>query len=524
MSRLDAPDTQPKLEGKSFLSFLNDLENKVAPASMTTPEFNYWPIIRFAINYRRKMGRGYIDGDIAYNKTKLALNTRKCRFKIDFVRQLKQQSSKRELGLIPCDAMFLTRKLQYIQSMPGTLVHPLVDGLRKVTESLNVDSGSYVMGDPRTEGESWLVDAIQVPLPNPLLPRQYLTPRDAYEYWLRRSIVNNVKKVNKEIELSAPHLMVNAREILYRIEKTTQHYYHWIDTLREISPKIVFMSSFSGAHYVCAAARRLGITVVDIQHGGMNPYHPIVRKWDHAPLKGYQLLPDIFWCWSRRSASYIDFPQSTPHRAVVGGNPKAALEFIDSKAVDQPQDIESRPSSTAKLRILVALQYGVEPLLMPHVMQALIKHADRYDWVFRLHPMGWNRADEAIEKLNLERDKLEKDSRVPLHIQLPQMDLVLTNASTIIFEAKEYGVEAAVCSSIGAAIFDSQIAEGEIFLTETEAQLATLLDELETRRTAVSPMPCNGIKMAKQNLELVRDQFAALISEAGIDQGKKATS
>lgn len=501
------------LEGKTFLSFLNNLERKVAPETMRTPEFNYWPIIRFALNYRRKMGTGYMKGSVAFSGATLVKNMLRGRFEIDFVGQAQDQLIKRSLNLERCDVMFLTREKQYAQMTDGTRVHPLIDGLREINEGPGAKSLTYVTGGPWTQGDRLFLDPLEVPAPGRFRPRQYLKPRDIFEYRLRLSILRKLEEVNLHIPASAAQLVVDPREILHRIEVTTLQFYHWMYLLKAIAPKVIFLSSFSGAHYVCAAARRLGIIVVDVQHGGMNPYHPIVCNWDNAPKEGYELLPDVFWCWNGRSASYIRFDAPAPHRAFIGGNPKTALEFQEYKDTVPAPLVKEQRNQIGKLRIMVALQYGGETLVRPHVKRAFEAQKDRFDWVFRLHPMGWDRVDEAVTELGLNREQLEADSRVPLHLQLPQMDLVLTNASTIVFEAREYGADAAVCSAIGAAVFDVLIEEGEILVAENDEQIAAVLDGLASRRsTAVPPAD-----IAKQNLGLVQSRYAELLSEVGLD-------
>src|SRR5690606_17307926 len=139
------------------------------------------------------------------------------------------------------------------------------------------------------------------------------------------------------------------------------------------------------------AARRVGIPSVDIQHGNQRDifYH----KWMNVPTKGYNIVPNYFWCWEKEDAEAINrwANLTSIHEAIIGGNPwielwkndnhpsikkynKLIKEFIDRDAVN----------------ILVTLQplYGLPNWNenIPYwVIRAIKKSPDNWKWYIRYH-------------------------------------------------------------------------------------------------------------------------------------------
>jgi hypothetical protein len=474
-----------KLQGRAFIAFLNRLEAEIRPETCIYPDFNYWPVLRFAINYKRKMGRSFVARDLREIGQPLGALGRFLKAPGHHLRAVLGLGSSGGYpqghfdALDPVDVLFVNRRTQYTRAWGGYVANPLTDGIRKLIGPVGPRCATYVDASPLEDGESYFVDTETLPEVLKTRPVRQIAPRDAREHRLRAQIIAKVSQVNALIAEEAPGLEINAFDVLQRIEVTSEYVDYWSHALDRLRPRVIFLSSFSGAHYICAAASKRGIPVVDVQHGGMNPYHPVAANWANVPDGGYELLPEIFWCWTERSASYIDFPGNTRHRAVVGGNPKAAVE---GQYFDDPLPGRPRASGDGgKPRILVALQYGAEDLMMPHVKQVYMETRDDFDWRFRLHPMGWSRKDEAVSVLGIDPARLEADSLQPLHRQLPTMDLLLTNASTIVFEAMEYGVPPAICSDMGASLYDALIEAGEVASVQTEDAVRQVLDAAKQR-------------------------------------------
>ena len=249
---------------------------------------------------------------------------------------------------------------------------------------------------------------------------------------------------------------------------------YWITLLEHVRPKIIFLTSYSGMPHVCAAAKHLGIRTIDIQHGGMHSNHPLVANWHKRPRAGYELLPDVFWCWDERSAHYINKEKWHPHRAVVGGNPKTALEY----ALHGETNVPRNQGQQRRPQVLVGLQYGSDPVSEPHVIRAHEATRDKIDWRFRLHPLGWSFLGEVAATFGISEGEIRRESETPLYHVLPEIDLILCNASTLIYEALDLGAAGAVWSHKGAAIFDDLVCSKQISVATDFDKLMKVLSTL----------------------------------------------
>ena len=100
-----------------------------------------------------------------------------------------------------------------------------------------------------------------------------------------------------------------------------------------------------------AASRLFGITSVDIQHGKQGKYQPMYSGW-LIPETGYQLLPDYFWCWGKKSSDHIlsSSPKRNTHIPLIGGYLWLRY-FSRYLKTELPQSNSTRP-----IRLLFTLQ------------------------------------------------------------------------------------------------------------------------------------------------------------------------
>ncbi|WP_282128592.1 hypothetical protein [Roseobacter litoralis] len=503
-------------EGGAFVSFLNNLEATISPASCTFYYFNYWPIIRFAINYKRKFGQPFLEGDVpelTADQVIALQNVIEPRTRPTNAHNWRQ---KRRLARLPrSEVVFLNRKTLYDRPVPGMVSLTLLDGLRLIT-GVGDTALSLVDADPRVKGETFSQPTRVLPKSNKTKIVQLLNPRNRFELDSRDRILRSIRAVNDLIRIDGSGLEVNEWDVLSRIENTVRMMDFYGQILDRVQPRFIFLTSYSGAHYVCAAARKRGIKVVDVQHGSMHRHHFLASHWSNIPVDGYELLPDIFWCWSRRSANYVQFPGTQAHRAMIGGNPKAALESMMEPVTQISPAIASEasqsigePEKNATRRVVVALQYGKDVLLPDHVIAAYEKTKGKVAWSFRLHPRGWNRLEELLQVLDIERKDVEAASKAPLKLILSEVDVVLTDASTIVHEAIEFGAAPGVWSRKGSVIFDDLIEGGSLkFVGDADQVVALVLHGSRNQNRAES-FPDTPSSQA----DLIRTEFRKLVGE-----------
>lgn len=476
------------IEGRNFIYLLKIIEKKVKPAFCTYLHFNYWPILRFVLNANRKNGKRLDVAD--RKKSVLKIANDEARKKLyDAAREVRttgaprlkdlqalavQRDLQKQFSHLPqADALFLTRKSQYKTGTDGRISEHLSDGLRVQIEETE-RCLTLVDGDPRVSGEHFF------------LPTQVLTmntkdkvielrfPGCLAELWAQDDLLDTVSRVNTALPDHLDYLRLDGEDILSRVMGTSQKMMHWITLLEQVRPKVIFLSSYSGMPHVCAAGRHLGIRVVDIQHGGMHGNHPLVANWHKRPRAGYELLPDVFWCWDERSAQYINNEKWPPHRAVVGGNPKTALEYALHGETSRPQARTQHP----RPQVLIGLQYGSDPVTEPHVVRAYEATRDKIDWRFRLHPLGWNLLGDVVREFGISEDEVRFESEKPLHQVLPEIDFIFCNASTLIYEVLDLDAAGAVWSHKGTAIFDDLVKSRQIHVATDFDKLMRVLSTL----------------------------------------------
>ncbi|MAK36618.1 MAG: hypothetical protein CMC15_10630, partial [Flavobacteriaceae bacterium] len=77
--------------------------------------------------------------------------------------------------------------------------------------------------------------------------------------------------------------------------------------LKRIKPKQITILCYYSENIMMliAAANKLVIKTVEMQHGPQSPLHLCYASWKHLPVDGYQVLPRVYWCWDEQSTQTI---------------------------------------------------------------------------------------------------------------------------------------------------------------------------------------------------------------------------
>lgn len=68
------------------------------------------------------------------------------------------------------------------------------------------------------------------------------------------------------------------------------------------------------------AARRIGLTSIDMQHGRQSSSHVAYNGWLRIPQHGYETIPDVFWFWGSSDADSFRETSNIRAKCIVGGN------------------------------------------------------------------------------------------------------------------------------------------------------------------------------------------------------------
>ena len=92
------------------------------------------------------------------------------------------------------------------------------------------------------------------------------------------------------------------------------------------------------------------------------------------------------------------------------------------------------------------------------------------------------------------------------------MDILLTNMSTIVYEAVDCGVTAAVCTAQGATIFDDLIEAEKIVFAENETDILDLFSAIDpTKRNLQRSQP--SALSTQSEVQLAYDR---ILADAGL--------
>jgi hypothetical protein len=225
------------------------------------------------------------------------------------------------------------------------------------------------------------------------------------------------------------------------------------------------------------AAKRSGVTSIEMQHGYQGLNHSAYSMWLRSPEKGYEMVPDIFWCWGDDSKSELEHLSPALLRAssaLSGGNLWLNKWIEENKA---------ERVAESKNRILVVLQR--DPLDM--IMNVINMGCPEMEWIFRFHPARSNtlrlRDIEYIKSRVSKNVKFEYPEITPLYQSFLNVGLILTEGSVVALEALAFRLHSVIVGNTDLsrqALIDykSFIQKGLMKSANSSSELHAILHEL----------------------------------------------
>jgi len=219
--------------------------------------------------------------------------------------------------------------------------------------------------------------------------------------------------------------------------------------------------------HVVAAARDLGLRVVELQHGTITPYH-LGYSYPGRPVVPDQ--PDELWTFGPYWAETVDLPAGTTSR-VIGAPFMRRLS-------------EAEPATKDPALAVFVSQGTIGQQLLP-VAAMLAELRPELDVVFRLHPSEhWSDYDSRVAggpaNLRLSGGRAGDGSATPgesTYDLMAAATYLVGVSTTALFEGMVLGCRTVVVDLAGAEYMAPAVERGDAISVRDAAELARRLDD-----------------------------------------------
>ena len=242
-----------------------------------------------------------------------------------------------------------------------------------------------------------------------------------------------------------------------------------------LKPKNVFVKSFDNitAMSLVNAANELNINTIEFQHGQQGENSLSYSNWNNTPHSGFKMLPKYFWIWENRFRGKFDrwMLNQNFHKVIVGGN--LWHEYL--LKINDPSKINFNKKF---IHVLYCLQFTE---LNDIVIKAM-KQSKNILWHVRLHPREKHKTKFIFQLLlnkGIERDKfsLTEANKYSFEILVPNIDVVISEWSTVLYEAYCFQKKSITVSNYGKDAYKEFITEGSIYFADKPEILLKLINE-----------------------------------------------
>jgi len=494
------------LKPSQYISLINSIEEKFPVAEWVIDGIHIWPIVRINENklpkhevQSKSLSRSYstkISKRVSYFSNQIYSHRY---YLLYYLKDLKNNQKLTKL----CDAIFVTSTRQrgfYLNNgWYDISCDPFIDFFDKNNLKCCVleftSHAKYKI--PRFRKSKFIQPSFDlIPILSKLNSRQKCSYRlDGYQALQqlleRKGLSNYLPDINylmKQIRL------VNSYKEFY------------IRIFSKVKPKIGFCVCYYGKKGMAfnLACREFGIPSVDIQHGVAGELHRAYGKWNSIPQNGFELLPTFFWCWSEVEAKSINkwrIKESRFHIPIVGGALGIQKWLSENTAFSKYKGKAQEIIRPDKINLLVTHQ-GIK---LPKWFIEIIKSApSNYKWFIRLHPKpkrSMRNIDDIMKAEKNENVDIKNATELPLMALLERINIHITLWSSIVLEAKQFGVPSIVIHENGKDLFKNEIENGDVKIALSRTQFMAHVRELMKNAHENSPIPFqNHSEKALQHL------------------------
>lgn len=261
--------------------------------------------------------------------------------------------------------------------------------------------------------------------------------------------------------------------------------------LRRAAARALILDCWYGREALGAAtaAHRLGLPVVDLQHGLQGRGHPAYDAWGPRAAAGSAGFPDRFWVWGERDAAALaqGSPAAVGREAIsLAGNRWLASWVAGADPLAEREVARAARLVDGRRALLVTLQHRVP---YRDVLEPLLRAAPKdWIWLVRLHRAMAEtpeRVEAQLRAATGARVEAVAATRRPLQAWLRVCDWQLTGFSTCALEALPFGVPTLLWDESGARAYADLVSRDVMALhADADSSLRRLAGATEARAEA----------------------------------------
>jgi hypothetical protein len=331
-------------------------------------------------------------------------------------------------------------------SIAGTLVNPHLDPLRDAFERKGLHTLTSYYDNSVDVDHAFPVVSIEWKAEAARLSRRYRSQ-------FQEQVKDALAPAFREAEAEQLEILPEISALIERISLTL--------ALRDIYARLfeqnrrmqaLLLTNYYNPHgwAAIAAARAAGIFSVDVQHGVQGPFHH-AYGWPEASSAGWNLLPDLFLCWSQAEQANLDSFAATRGRSLTIGPGIYQLDRLlaGGEGVSSPR-IETVSREYQRDRSAVHRIGAEERAQDRKVVGLFLQYIENRDWVSALRAQLpadtalWVRHHPGARRLTAvpvqpDTPGVAVVDAFPLAVIIENADLVVTGYSSVGLEAAHLG-------------------------------------------------------------------------------------
>ncbi len=241
--------------------------------------------------------------------------------------------------------------------------------------------------------------------------------------------------------------------------------------LRRTRPGLVVLDNWcNGPMFAAAlASQRLGIPVMDLQHGIQEHTHNYYHCWHKAPPGGWPGRPDIFWVWGARTETLFHETNRIGQEILRGGSLWIRRWLSNTDPHLETACAEVRRLLEGYSRSILVTLTNPPSRCLRYLKDTIAKSPKNWIWLVRSHPR------EIIDRQRIEQElgcsarvtvRAHNATEWPLYALLREVDLHVSVESTCANEALAFGKPTVLISETGLLNFREFVDAGVMFYAE----------------------------------------------------------